>query len=133
VSVWRKTALEKIPELRRLIEESRNVMSLWIDLGLKLDRLYQSQSDEKTIAGIYDYASWCLNHSHNGDTQTAVVCAFYEHLPQQEATRKDIPNRLSMDDFLKVKEVFKHLLSDEEYERFVKEFLQQKAGRKLKA
>lgn len=129
MSLWRKVALEKIQTLKKLIDKSPNVMALWIELQLKLDygNFYQSRSNEKTIAGIFDYATWCLNRSRNRDTQTAVVCAFYEHLPQMKDARADLPNRLSMEDFLKLKQVFKYFLSDEEHEEFVKEFLKRKA------
>ncbi|HYX72949.1 MAG TPA: hypothetical protein VE732_09265 [Nitrososphaera sp.] len=129
MSVWRRVALEKIPSLRRLIEDAPNVMALWIELQLKLayGDLYQSPPNEKMIAGIFDYASWCLNKSHNWDTKTAVVCAFYEHLPKMKEARADLPNRMSMEDFLKLKEDFRYLLSDEEHEEFVKEFVKRKA------
>ncbi len=129
MSVWRRVALEKVPKLRRLIEAAPNVMALWIELQLKLayEDLYQSPSNEKTIAGIFDYASWCLNNSHNWDTKTAVVCAFYEHLPQMKEAREELPHRMSMEDFLKLKERFKYLLTEEEHEEFVREFLSRKA------
>ncbi|HEY0100870.1 MAG TPA: hypothetical protein VGB76_18125 [Pyrinomonadaceae bacterium] len=129
MSVWRRVALEKIPKLRRLIEAAPNIMALWIELQLKLadDALYKTPSQEKTIAGIFDYASWCLNKSHNRDTQTAVVCAFYEHLPLMDEARKDLANRLSMEDFLRLRERFKYLLTDEEHEEFTREFLERKA------
>ncbi len=129
--VWRRVALKKIPKLRKLINEAENVMGLWIELQAKLGygNLYKTPSYEKTIAGIFDYASWCLNNSHNRDTKRAVVCAFYEHLPRLEETRKDLPNRLSMEDFLKLKEDFKYLLPEKEHEEFVKEFLEKKMAK----
>ena len=129
MSVWRRVALEKIPKLRRLIEAAPNVMALWIELQLKLAHgdLYQSSLDEKVIAGIFNYASWCLNKSHNWDTKPAVVCAFYEHLPKMKEAREDLPNHMSMEDFLKLKEDFRYLLSEKEHEEFVKEFLRRKA------
>jgi hypothetical protein len=128
MNVWRRVALEKIPKLKKLIGEAPNVMALWIELQLKLayGDFYQSPSNEKTIAGVFEYASWCLNKSHNWNTKTAVVCAFYEHLPKMKAVRKDLPNHLSMEDFLKLKQDFKYLLSDEEHQEFVKEFIERK-------
>jgi hypothetical protein len=128
MSVWRRVALEKIPNLRKVIEAAPNVMTLWIELQLQLayGGLYQSSSSEKIIAGIFNYASWCLNESHNWDTKTAVVCAFYEHLPTMKDARENLPSRLSTDDFLKLKQDFKYLLSDREHEEFVKEFMKRK-------
>ena len=128
MNMWRKVAFEKTPKLKKLIEKVPNVMALWIELQLKLayGDFYQTPSNEKTIAGIFDYASWCLNKSHNWDTKTAVVCAFYEHLPKMAAVRKDLPDYLSMEDFMKMAQDFKYLLSDEEHQEFVKEFLELK-------
>jgi len=130
MSAWRRVALAKMPKCRRQIEKADNIMMLWIDLWLEFERAYQGTMDEELIASVYSYASWCLAHSNNSDLQTAAIVRFYEHLPRNEAIRKDLPNRLTRADFLGLKEVFKYFLSEEEHREFVSEFLEQ-ADRRL--
>ena len=43
-------------------------------------------------------------------------------------SRDDLPNRLTRDQFEKLKHRFKYLLDDDEHEQFVQEFLKKKAA-----
>ena len=129
MSLWRRIALAKLPELRSLINSAPNIMALWIELQLKLGSLYGDPANEQLISRVYDFASWSLNDSRNLDTRTAVVCAFYEHLPKMPTARADLPNQLRLEDFEKLKQSFKYLLTEQEHEEFINEFLAHKCER----
>jgi len=99
-------------------------MALWIDLQFQLEDTYSFEPrDETLISAIYDYAHWCLRESKNADVFTAVVYAFFEHLPQHKAIRADLPNRLSRRDFLYIGDYWSYHLSETEFEKFEEEFL----------
>ncbi len=51
------------------------------------------------------YARWCWT-ADSDDTVSAVLCAFFEHLPEDEAIRKDIPRWFSRSEFERLREVF---------------------------
>jgi hypothetical protein len=123
---WKRTALETIPRLRPLILGCDNVMQLWIELQLSLEELYQSPKMGKAIDGIWRFARWSMEESHNWDTQEAVCCAFYEHIPKMAYSRADLPNRLSEKEFERLKERFKYLLTDEQHRALIKEFYEKK-------
>ena len=57
---------------------------------------------------------WCLQ-SGDGDTETAAVVGFYEHLPTNDHARRDMPNHVSKEDFAAMTRVLKYHATDEEY------------------
>jgi len=131
MSAWRRVALEMIPQCRKLIEQSENVSMLWIELHLAFERAYEEPKDAALIASIYRYASWCLKDSHNVNVQTAVVVAFYEHLPVgSQAVREEMPQWLSQEDFEGLRGPFHYFLSDKEFAAFEREFHKHRAARR---
>ncbi len=125
MSAWKRTALEKLPEYRGLIEAADNPMALWIELHLKFERV----SDDDLIRRIFEYARWCMKSSGEGrylsDAGTAAVCAFYEHLPQNADIRCELPRWLTREEFASLREAFRYHLSEQEFSDFEAEFLDQ--------
>jgi hypothetical protein len=123
VSAWKRTALEKLPECRTLIESSDSPMALWIELHLRFERL----NDDDFTRRIFEYARWCVESpgdgGHLSDAGTAAVCAFYEHLPQQAAIRRDLSRWLTREEFTNLREAFRYHLSEQEFLEFEKDFL----------
>jgi hypothetical protein len=80
VSAWRRKAIEAFPELRRELNDAREIFSayaLWFEL-LPLVREAHREENEDLLRRIYDFAAWC--HRHAGDLGNAVDVSFYEHL-----------------------------------------------------
>jgi hypothetical protein len=102
-----------------------NVMLLWIDLWLPFTEAHTSPVDEELIGQIYDYASWCWTESRNYHTQTAVACAFYEHLPRERKVRERMAKWIPVDLFEGLKEVFRYPLR-EQLDEFVRAFYEQR-------
>ena len=125
MSRWRRLALEQMPSLHRVISQAPNPMAMWIELHSELVHAYERQPrDEAVIVQIYGYARWCIFGSGNEDLATAVACAFYEHLPLEEATRSDMPKRLSRAEFESLRGVLVYHLGEAGLKRLAQEFRQ---------
>ena len=122
VSAWRRMAIEKLPHLRKPIEESESLGMLWIDLWDHFRRAHRAvPTDDALIDAVYGFARWCRDESHNGDVQTTVMTHFYEELPTDKDVREHIHRFMAKDAFLGTREVFKYHLSVDEDAEFMKE------------
>lgn len=102
-------------------------MALWIEL---LDECKNAckKRNEDLLRRFYEYARWC-RQSPSIDVRTAVVCAFYEHLPTTPVLRHDMPRRFGNAEFSELRDVFCYHLSTDEARAFEQEFLE--AGLRL--
>jgi len=100
MSLWRREAIERFPELHRGIADADRVGWAWFELwyGLFKPAYEKDPPDTKIIARIYDYARWCLTH-RNIDVRTAVILDFYENLSSDSRMWRDMPRWISQDDF----------------------------------
>src|SRR5687767_4127281 len=122
MSAWRREAIERLPEYRRIAEDAENPMALWIELLSACEEAY-AKSDEDLIRRFYEFARWCWK-SPSEEVRTAVACAFYEHLPTKPVMRRDMPRRFGRAAFSELREVFGYHLSPEEAVAFEQEFLE---------
>ena len=128
MSKWRRLALEQMPFLKFIINQADNPMAPWIDLEFTLDEAYGKQpKEEDTIRQIYGYARWSFFASGNPDLAEAVACAFYEHLPLDQAVRQDMSSHISEADFEALEGAFEYHLGKDGLTQFREEFLQAKA------
>lgn len=99
MSLWRREALARFPELHREIADADGLMYLWWIFSSKLDEAYhKSPPDDRTIAAIYEYALWSLKH-RNINVRTDVVINFFEGLHDDMLVRRDLPRYISQEDF----------------------------------
>ncbi len=100
MSLWRREALTRFPELHREIADADGLAYLWSRLFDRLEAAYGKAGprDEKSIAVIYDYAHWCLTH-RSIEVRTAVVICFYEDLLDNPEVSRDLPGHLTQTDF----------------------------------
>ena len=128
MEAWKEKALDIFPErqawIEELLEDDREG-ALWFGLLTEFEAAYEkSPIDEDFIRRVYEYAWWCLDPALGEDMVSAVVIYFFEQLPTNEAVRRDLPSRMTREEFLGVKELFRYNLTEEEYEAFIKEFLE---------
>jgi hypothetical protein len=123
---WRKVGIEKIPRCREIFDQADSVMYLWISLWFPFTEAHGDPADEELIGQIYNYASWCWTESRNYHSQTAVACAFYEHLPLEPKVRRQVGRWLPADLFESLREVFRYHL-EEQLDEFAREFYEQRA------
>lgn len=128
MSLWRRMAIEKLPELQKQIAEAENAYGVWSELRLELNSIYQREPlDDSLISRIYGYAAWCLWQPRNDDLRTAVVVCFYEHLPTDWPIRSDVARWLSVEEFMALRHAFTYHLSEAEVTAFQQEFVARKA------
>jgi len=125
MSTWRRVAIEKMPELRHLVEQSDTVGMLWIDLFGEFEKAHRDPVDESLIRRIYDYAWWSVSDP-GSDAASAAICGFFEDLPTHSQIRRSMPQFMSRDEFLGMRDVFKYHLDPKEHEEFVESFLQRR-------
>ena len=121
MSAWRREALQKLPECRRVIEAADNPMALWIELHCECLEAYEKQ-DADLIRRFFEFAWQCWK-SPSADVRTAVAYAFYEHLPLRPDTRQDMPRRISRAAFNELRMIFRYHLEPDEVGAFEQEFL----------
>jgi hypothetical protein len=122
MSAWRREAVQRLPEHRRVIETAESPMALWIELFLACENACKN-SDEDMVRRFYDFARWCWQ-SQSADVRTAVACAFYEHLPRTPVLRRDMPRRFGRSAFTELQDVFRYHLSPDEAATFEREFFE---------
>ena len=117
---WRAAAMEWLPEMRETIAEVPNVMSLWIELQGVFEDAYRAPQNDDLIRRLYAYADWCLAAERNDDAArdpaTAVMVAFYEHIPVRKASRDDMPRWFRYAEVERSRSVFGYHLSEEQFE-----------------
>ena len=113
MSQWRRVAIERFPALRRDIADAEDMGYMWSELRRRLEDAYRLPTlDEPFVAGVYDYAHWCLCH-RSIEVHTAVVLNFYEHLADTILLRRDVARWLSQDDFDLLKFAWQYVLKNE--------------------
>jgi hypothetical protein len=119
MSLWRKEASKRLPELQRIIasRDVDNPMMLWIELHLKFDDLCgQEPPPLDLIRRVWDYAKWCMGQGHD-DAGTAAALGFCEHLLDRKATRRILPEIMTRRDYEGLKSLLLYHNSEEEYAR----------------
>jgi hypothetical protein len=121
---WRNEALKRFPGIKERIEAARNVMALWIELRLAFENAYKrSPRDEDLIANIYDFGKFCTQSPRSSDAGddpcTAAAVCFYEHIPDFEPARQDMPRWLTVGEVEGMKDLFVYSLGEDGYRKLL--------------
>lgn len=117
MSLWRKTASERLPELQRIIasREVDNPMMLWLELQSVFTHLCQQNPPPlDLIRRLWGYAKWSMAHE-DGDVRTAAALAFAEHLLDSKAMRRILPDIMTRSDYMGLRELLLYHNSEEAY------------------
>jgi hypothetical protein len=103
---WRKLAIELFPNCKSIYKNPKeNIWSILFDLNDKIVKVHEDK-DIILLEKIYRFASWChAQKESEPEIWTAAYSAFYEHLVEDEATYRAIPEWVSP-------EIFKDILSE---------------------
>jgi hypothetical protein len=114
MSVWRREAVSRLPELRTLVERAGSPMALWVDLAIPFEDAFGA-GDDDLVRRIFDYAAWCLDTASREptDASTAAWCAFYEDLPDVPGLVEKLPQFLTWEHFLRVETALRTSLDDD--------------------
>jgi hypothetical protein len=115
MSAWRRQIIERLPEFRTLAETAENPMALWIELLYPCEEACK-RGDGDLVSRVYAAARWFFE-SPSDDLRTAVVCAFYEHLPRSAMLWEDLPRRMSHSEFRTIRPCLEYHSTPEQIER----------------
>lgn len=124
MSLWRKEASARIPELQPIIasRDVDNPMMLWIELQLKFEDLCRQEPPPlDLIRRIWEYAKWCMENG-NEDVATAASLGFCEHLLDIKATRRILPRIMGRRDYKQLKALLLYYNSEADYAEGLKGF-----------
>jgi hypothetical protein len=102
MSLWRKEASKRLPELQsKIASPSVNSPSdLWMELHFEFDRLCrEATASTDLLSRIWEYAKWSAQHEDES-VQTAVVNFFFENIEDTRAYREVLPRFMSRADYL---------------------------------
>ncbi|NOU97874.1 hypothetical protein GC093_32305 [Paenibacillus sp. LMG 31456] len=125
MSAWRRKGLELFYDIRfSFVGKGDTVYSLIFELR---DRVVKSHlnNDNEDLDKIYNYAEWCFYQYRRSNYLNNAICVgFYEHLVEDEITRRAIPYRIKPDIFESVKTLFEWMLRKNKglYEELVEEY-----------
>jgi hypothetical protein len=119
MSLWRKEAFERLPEMRTALQEDKSPYHFFHALIDRLERATKD-SEEDLIKRIYDFAVWSLRDAPRGKTSaddifTVVITSFFEDIPNNKIIRKDIGKRLPHHMLLSLKEAFMYHGTEETF------------------
>ena len=106
MSMWRKEALHRLPELSALISSPNvdNPMMLWIELQIRFDQLCEKDPlPLELLRRLWGYAKWSMEQRHDA-LVTAVHVAFCEHLLGRERVVRALPQIMTRRDFLSMRQ-----------------------------
>ena len=126
MSAWRRTAIEKLPKYRQIIDHSKSVMDFLDEINYDFTQAHRDPIDEDIIRGVYDFAWRAVGESRNDDISNSVAIGFFEDLPQDKRVRELLPRFMTRDQFLGMVDIFKYHLSPEEHSEFVRDFLKRR-------
>ena len=101
MSLWRKEASNRLPELQRSIASTLvgNPSELWMQLHWEFDRLcHQDPPPIELLSRIWQYARWSSEHESE-DVQFAVISFFFEHIEDTRLYRTVLPQFMSRDEY----------------------------------
>ena len=117
VPAWRvKKADDLFPDQEKWARSADTPYLFLIELRLLFEKAYVHPRDESFIKRVYDYADWC-DHQPRGKTaeddllSAAAVC-FYEHLPENQAVRADMPRWFTRQEILNMKSLLRYRISE---------------------
>lgn len=125
---WRAAAIERMPDLKSLVESSKTISELWVGLCDEFAIAYDKPMNEDVIAQIYAFADWCVEaprcDEDGRDPFSAVVVGFYESIPTLPNARDDMPRWFKYSAVKDNRLVFSYLIGDEAFEKLLEHMKQ---------
>jgi hypothetical protein len=88
MAAWRKRAIESFPELRRALNDRREIWSIyafWMELRPMVKEAHR-QNRTDFLKRAYRFADWCRQQKSK-DLWNSVGVSFYEHLFDEKSIR----------------------------------------------
>lgn len=131
MSLWRKEAFERLPELRTQLQEEKGAYCFVGDLVHVLEHAYEAD-DEDLIRRIYMYIERLLaapqGANASNDLHTIVYVSFFEHLPRSEVIRQDLGRWLKRGQLEQLRDVFLYHGTEEQYQEILASCMKYQQG-----
>lgn len=90
MSVWRRKAIECLPELRAEFQKpGTSIYGVFVEVFAAAKEAH-TVNDVPTLQRIYSFAEWCFR-SKEEELWNAAGVSFYEHLVDYEETLAEMP------------------------------------------
>ncbi len=127
MSLWRREALARFPELHREIADAPGIYFVWMLLRHEMFRpAYEKDPpDLETAARVYEYAAWSLKHP-NSHVRRAVELEFYQRLADEPRTRWDMPRWIPQETFDGLRSAWDFYMTRQGFTELRREFAKNK-------
>jgi hypothetical protein len=116
MSVWRKKAIECLPESRKDFEDPEESIYLVFSALLSAAIGFHKTNNFDRLQKIYDFAEWCLRQKDKQLWNAAGV-SFYEHLGDQAETRQEMRRWVKPETYTEIRGLLEIRLSEEELQQ----------------
>ncbi|MEM8967783.1 MAG: hypothetical protein AAGE93_15290 [Bacteroidota bacterium] len=115
MSVWRRKAIECLPEQRVFFEQpDTTIYQVFFEL-LPATLEAHRQNNTETLKKYYEFAEWCFRQNQR-DLWNAAGVAFYEHLANYDTTLQAIPYWIAPDIYRDIRGLLELQLDDKKIE-----------------
>ena len=121
MSNWRRKAVETFPDLRHEFEKpDTTIYGVFFELLPRVRDAHDRQ-DTPELERIYGFAEWCFRQKSE-DLSNAAAVSFYEHLVDEQLTRRQIPRWIQPNDFEALKPLFEDRLRPEQFKKLCESY-----------
>ena len=121
MSVWRRKALEFLPQIKNEVELTTAVTDLWIEISNEFLSAVD-RSDEGYVSGTLKYLAWSCSDVAGIESQQAVNCGFLEDITYNKKYWVLFSKWFSKEEFERFKGSFQYALSEKEFTQLSRVF-----------
>tara|TARA_B100000614_G_scaffold254698_1_gene270549 strand:+ start:244 stop:690 length:447 start_codon:yes stop_codon:yes gene_type:complete len=118
MTTWRKEAFERLPEMRKQLQQEKGMYCFFSELVDFLKKAYEEE-DYDLEKRIYQYAfhlcSLKRGSSAQNDVPTAITLGFFEHLPESKITRRNVGRWMTKKEIEGMKDTFLYHGTEKQY------------------
>ena len=114
MSKWKLKGIELFPDLREEIENPENSIYTFFFELLQRVRQAHLNKNQSELENIYGFAKWCFQQTAK-DLWNAASVGFYEHLGDDEITRKEITKWITPQMFEQLSPLFQNRMNEKDY------------------
>lgn len=119
MSVWRRKAIEYLPNLKDEFEQpGTSIYDVFIVM-LPAVVVAHKEKDAMKLKKIYGFAEWCFQQKEKELWNAAGVC-FYEHLVDHEETLKELPHWVKPNIYPNIRGLLQLRLQEKEIQKLDK-------------
>ncbi|SFM61997.1 hypothetical protein SAMN05428949_0198 [Chitinophaga sp. YR627] len=121
MSVWRRKAIECMPENRTELQDpGTSIYGAFIDL-LAATKIAHQQKDTAKLKSCYAFAEWCFSQREK-DLWNAAGVSFYEHLGDHAITLQEMPRWVKRSIYMQIRDLLVFRLGEDAVKQIDKRY-----------